>query len=66
MTTTTNAASAASAVTTAATGEREPVTFESKIGSTVYQISVHFNPTAKETIEDKILRLIEREVQNAS
>ncbi|MCL1913943.1 MAG: transposon-encoded TnpW family protein [Eubacteriaceae bacterium] len=30
------------------------------MGSTVYTESVHFNRTSRETIEDKIQRLIER------
>ena len=36
--------------------------FSKRIGSTVYNVSVHFKQDAKETLEDKILRLIEREV----
>ena len=37
---------------------------ESRIGSTTYEVSVHFSKTSKETLEDKILRLIESEVQD--
>ena len=36
-----------------------------KIGSTTFVVNVHFNEQSKETIEDKILRLIEREAANA-
>ena len=39
----------------------EPQTLRKRIGSTVYEVSIHFSETNKETIEDKILRLIERE-----
>lgn len=40
----------------------EPVKLLKRIGSTTYEVSVHFSRTSKETMEDKILRLIEREV----
>jgi hypothetical protein len=43
----------------------EPVTLLRRIGSTTYTVSVHFSKTSKESMEDKILRLIEREVQSA-
>jgi hypothetical protein len=32
-----------------------------RIGSTTYKVRVHFSDTAQETINDKILRLIQRE-----
>ena len=41
----------------------EPSKFQKRIGSTVYSVSVHFSNTSKETIEDKILKLIESEVK---
>jgi hypothetical protein len=62
MTTTAKTAKAASAATTARIAGREPVKFVKRIGSTNYSVSVRFNATATETAEDKILRLIEREV----
>jgi len=40
----------------------EPVNLLKRIGSTTYVVSVHFSKTSKETMEDKILRLMEREV----
>lgn len=47
-------------------GSTEPMKMMRRIGSMTYEVSVHFSRTSKETIEDKILRLIEREVrQNA-
>ena len=39
----------------------EPPMFRTKIGSTVYRVSVHFSKTSAETVEDKILRLIKNE-----
>jgi hypothetical protein len=43
--------------------EREPVMLEKRIGSTTFTVAIHFSDNGKETLEDKILRLIEREVQ---
>ena len=37
--------------------------FTKRIGSTVYKVEVYFKKDAKETMEDKIFRLIEREVR---
>jgi len=42
--------------------EREPVTMRKRIGSTTYVVSVRFSQTSRETMQDKILRLIESEV----
>jgi hypothetical protein len=38
--------------------------FSKRIGSTVYEVEVHFNQDAKETMNDKILRLVKDEAQN--
>lgn len=38
-----------------------PPKFTKRIGSTTYVVSVHFSKASTETIEDKILRLLERE-----
>jgi hypothetical protein len=40
----------------------EPSKFAIQIGSTDYRVSVRFSELATETFEDKVLRLIEREV----
>ena len=40
----------------------EPVTLRKRIGSTTYLVTVRFSETSKETMQDKLLRLIEREV----
>ena len=44
----------------------EPVTLLKRIGSTTYKVSVRFSETSKETMEDKLLRLMEREVRNSA
>ena len=36
--------------------------FSKRIGSTTYKVSIRFSDKATETLEDKVLRLIEREV----
>jgi hypothetical protein len=42
----------------------EPHKLRKRIGSTTIEVSVYFSENAKETYEDKILRLMEREVRN--
>ncbi|MDR0325126.1 MAG: transposon-encoded TnpW family protein [Oscillospiraceae bacterium] len=50
---------------TVKTAERaEPMKFVQRLGSTTYKISVHFSETSKETMGDKILRLIRNEAAN--
>jgi len=45
---------------------REPVKIEKRIGSTVFAVTVHFRAANAESLEDKILRLIEREVAESA
>ena len=45
--------------------EAEPVKLQKRIGSTLYEVSIRFSATSKETMQDKLLRLIEREVRSA-
>ena len=40
--------------------------FKKRIGSTVYAVSVHYSRTSTETIEDKILKLIESEARETA
>lgn len=40
---------------------REAGTFTKRLGSTNYRVSVHFNPNSKETVNDKIIRMIKNE-----
>ena len=51
---------------TTAKGEQQqsgPRAFTKRIGSTTYRVSVHFSKTSRETVKDKILRLIKNEVK---
>lgn len=42
-------------------GQAQPVTMMKRIGSTTYRVRVHFSDTSRETVNDKITRLIKRE-----
>ena len=44
--------------------EAEPVKLLRRIGSTTYEVTVHFSNDKHETMEDKLLRIMEREVRN--
>ena len=33
-----------------------------RIGKTTYQVKVHFNPNSRETMSDKIIRMLRNEV----
>ncbi len=48
---------------TSAAAERtdKPLRLTKRIGSTTYKVSVHFSRTSKETMGDKIMRLIEKD-----
>ena len=41
----------------------EPMTFTRKIGSTDFEIAVYFSKTNKETLNDKVKRLIKSEAR---
>ena len=41
---------------------QEPYHFKKRIGSTTFHVAVHFNPDAKETAQDKIIRLIRNDI----
>jgi hypothetical protein len=47
------------------TAGAEPMKFVRRVGSTRYGVTIRFSETATETLENKVFRLIEREVQNA-
>jgi len=38
--------------------------FVKRIGTTTYKVNVHFSTTSKETLNDKILRMLRNEVQS--
>lgn len=42
-----------------------PTKFLQRIGSTTYVVSVHFSQTNQQTLDDKLLRLIESEARKA-
>jgi len=51
-------------VTTVSTADKEagkPLRMTKRIGSTTYKVSVHFSRTSKETMGDKIIRMIEKD-----
>lgn len=43
----------------------EPLKLLKRIGSTTYQVSVHFSTNSRETMGDKIVRLLEKEALQA-
>jgi hypothetical protein len=46
------------------TTERKPDLVK-KIGKTTYRVNVHFNPKARETMSDKIIRMLRNEIAQA-
>ena len=42
----------------------KPLQLTKRIGATTYKVSVHFSETSKETMGDKIIRLIKSEAVN--
>ena len=40
-----------------------PVALRKKIGGTTYVVRVHFNEDVKETMKDKIIRMLENDVK---
>ena len=47
-------------------GAFTPFTMRKRIGSIVYEVEVHFNTDTKEGMNDKILRLIQRDTEAAA
>jgi hypothetical protein len=41
---------------------REAFTLTRRIGSTTYRANIYFNPEAKETMDDKIMRLLRNDL----
>ena len=46
--------------------EGEPIKLLRRIGSTTVEVTIHFSKTNTETLEDKLLRLMEREVRKSA
>ena len=40
----------------------EPYVLHRRIGSTTYRVRLHFNPESKETLDDKVLRLLKNDL----
>jgi hypothetical protein len=45
-------------------GQVKPVIMRKRIGSTTYRVNVHFSETSRETMNDKVSRMIHREVES--
>jgi len=48
------------------TATAEPTMLSKRIGSTTFVVAVHFSRTDKESMQDKVLRLIESEVRHSA
>ena len=55
---------AITAATSAARPPREAGTFTRRVGHTTYRVGVHFSGTSRETMDDKIIRLVRSEAAN--
>ena len=66
MKTTVTNANASAVRTQGKSTHAEPVKFLKRIGSTTFVVAVHFSRTSKETVQDKVLRLIESEVRESA
>ena len=49
--------------TTTATARAEHPDLVKRIGKTTYRVKVHFNPNSRETMSDKIIRMLRNEVK---
>jgi hypothetical protein len=63
---TTTTARKGAAVTADRDVERKSLKLRKRIGSTLYIVTAYTDPNATETMEDKILRLIESEVTKSA
>ena len=43
----------------------EQFVLQRRIGSTLYKVGIHFNPEAKETLNEKVQRLLKNDLQSA-
>ncbi len=48
------------------TTEQDALVLVRKIGKTTYMVGIHFSQTSKETMDDKVLRLIKNDIRNAA
>jgi len=61
-----NTTAVISPAATAVSDEREPLRLRKRIGSTTYMVAVRFSDNNTETLEDRILRMIEGEVSESA
>lgn len=50
--------------TTAQTAEQQTPMLVKKIGKTTYMVGVHFSQTSKETMDDKVARLVKNDIRS--
>jgi DUF438 domain-containing protein len=48
------------------TSAPEPCVFHRQIGSTLYKVGIHLSPNAKETLDDKVRRLLKNDLKMSS
>ncbi len=46
--------------------EPKPFVLQRRIGSTTYRVNAYFNPATRETMNDKVLRLLQSELNRTS
>ena len=51
--------------TIATATKTEQPDFVKRIGKTTYRVKVHFNPDSRETMSDKIIRMLKNEVSQS-
>jgi len=51
---------------TQSTTTPEPFVLHRQIGSTTFRVRLHFNPDARETLDEKVRRLLKNDLQSAS
>jgi len=51
--------------TIATATKTEQPDFVKRIGKTTYRVKVHFNPDSRETMSDKIIRMLKSEVSQS-
>ena len=49
----------------AVTAKEDKPDLVKRIGKTTYKVKVHFNPKARETMSDKIMRMLRNEVSQS-
>ena len=50
---------------TTVTAKEDKHDFVKRIGKTTYRVKVHFNPNSRETMQDKIIRMLRNEISQS-